>query len=282
MGANTSLVLFTSFAQAAVGMVLLFFLLPAAPPAPAANDGNSVFAERLRSRGGVALAAALVIFGLGVLFSMLHLSDPLISFYSITNLGTSWLSREILFVGLFGFSTLLFFFVRSTMVNLLAAAAGIGLLVVMSRVYTSPPVPFWSTDCTFWIFLSTGIMLGAATLLLVAAVRNNGQGAVTRSLAAGPLPIVLAAAAGARLIFGLLQLYNGIGSPVRLDLALANLTGIVLALVVLFLAVQRGWRATEKDGARFIVPVASATALLWVAELAGRVMFYEALSPFTL
>lgn len=282
MGANTSLVLFTSFAQAAVGMVLLFCLLPRGAAAPADGNGDNTIAGLLRSRGGVALAAALVIFGFGVLCSMLHLSDPLISFYSITNLGTSWLSREILFVGLFGFSTLLFFFVRNAMVNLLAAAAGVGLVAVMSRVYTSPPVPFWSTDFTFWVFLSTGVMLGAATLLLIAAVRNNGQGAATRNIASGPLPIALAAAAGARLIFGLLQLYNGIGSPVRLDLALANLTGIVLALVVLFLAVQRGCRATEKDGARFIVPVASATALLWVAELAGRVMFYEALSPFTL
>lgn len=279
MSANMSLVLFTSFAQAAVGMVLLLCLLPQGAPA-GKNTGN-IITERLQSRGGFALAVALVLFGLGVLFSMLHLSDPLISFYSITNLGTSWLSREILFVGLFGFSTLFFFFVRNPAVNALAAVAGLGLIFVMSRVYSSPPVLFWSSNLTFWIFLSTGVLLGAATLILVAAMRNSGQSAPSQRLASGLLPVILVVAAGSRLIFGLMQLLHGIGAPVRFDLMFTNLAGILLALVLLVLFIQKGSRM-QAGGIGFAVLAFAVAALLWVAEVAGRIMFYEALSSFTM
>lgn len=277
MGSNMSLVLFTCLAQAAVGMVILFGLLPGEVEAAPGAAGGSAVVERLKARGGAALASALVLFGLGIIFSLLHLSDPRISFYSISNLGTSWLSREILAAGIFGGLVLLFFFVRKPFLNVAAALAGIALIYVISRVYSSTPVPFWSTAMTFWVFLSSGVMLGAGTLFLVAAFCGGGRSATMRSLSGGWLPLVLVAAAGGRLIFGVMQLINGIDAPVRFELAIINLVGISLALVFLFLAVRK-----QDEKMPFTALALAVAVLLWVAEVAGRIMFYEALTSFTM
>lgn len=51
-------------------------------------------AERLSDH---ALFAIVAVLGLGMLASLLHLGNPFNAPRAITNLGTSWLSREILF-----------------------------------------------------------------------------------------------------------------------------------------------------------------------------------------
>lgn len=79
-----SLVIFTLLGQAAAGMLILSFF--------------SRTADTSRAKAW----AACILLGVGALASLEHLSDPTVSFYTITNVETSWLSREILFVGLFG------------------------------------------------------------------------------------------------------------------------------------------------------------------------------------
>lgn len=276
--ANLSLVLFTSLAQAAVGMILLFIFLPVQVKDDFVRD--NVICDRLFQPGGFAIAAALGLFGLGVLFSFLHLSDPFISFYSITNIGSSWLSREILFVGLFGISTLVFFFVRNRAVNVLAALFGLGLLYVMSRVYINPPVLFWSSYLTLAVFVSSALLLGSATLLLVGVWRGTQDQRIA-ALCTNWLPLVVVLAAGLRLVAGVLQLINGFDAPIRLNLLLAHIIGISLGLLVLFMAMQK------RNGGGLYSPayaglVLLAVILFWVAEICGRIMFYEAFEGFSM
>lgn len=265
---NISLVFFTSLAQASVGMVLFIALLPSGAELSAAKSGPQ--GGPLRAPHGFALAVALVLFALGVLFSLLHLSDPLIAFYSITNVGTSWLSREILFMGLFGVSALALFFVGSRALGLVAGLFGLGLVYVMSRVYMGTAVEFWSDGSTLWTFLSTSLLLGSATLLSVRALRGGP---------AGILPLAIVAAAGLRLVFSLLQLLNGFEAAVGLNLLYMHIGGTALALVALFAAVQYG-RAGEGAG-RFVPCVLLSTALFWAAELCARIMFYQSTGSFT-
>lgn len=268
---NLSLVLFTALAQAAVGMVLLFLFLPVRATNTIASD--NIICDRLSRPGGFALAVALVLFGLGVLFSFLHLSDPLISFYSITNLKTSWLSREILFVGLFGLSTLVFFFIRNRALNVLAALFGLGLIYVMSRVYINAPALFWNSYLTLAVFLSSTLLLGSATLLATGALRMRDKTMVDRR--AFWLPLVVVIAAGLRLVTGLLQLVNGFEAPVRIDLFLVHLIGVSLGLVAMFIALQKDC-GIGRSGSAYAGMVLVAAIIFWAAEICGRVMFYDA------
>ena len=116
MEGSLSLVIFTLLGQASAGMVLLlpFFVDPET--------------DLGRIAGGVALALLCA----GALFSLGHLSDPWVSFYTITNAGTSWLSREIWFVGLLGAATLAWLVTRRAWIRWLAALVGLGLVYVMS------------------------------------------------------------------------------------------------------------------------------------------------------
>lgn len=84
-----SLVIFTLFGQAAAGVLT--------PP----------FFSRTADTSRAKAWVACILLGVGASASLEHLSDPTVSFYMITNVGTSWLSREILFVGLFGTGLLL-------------------------------------------------------------------------------------------------------------------------------------------------------------------------------
>ena len=122
-----SLVIFTLLGQAAAGMLILSFF--------------SRTADTSRAKAW----AACILLGVGALASLEHLSDPTVSFYTITNVGTSWLSREILFVGLFGAGLLLWLITLNAWARRLAAILGLAFVYVMSRVYTIPTVPFWNS-----------------------------------------------------------------------------------------------------------------------------------------
>ena len=184
MEGSLSLVLFTLLGQASAGMLLLlpFFAAPAS------------------GRGRVAGWAALALLCAGALFSLGHLSDPWVSFYTITNAGTSWLSREIWFVGLLGAATLAWLVTRRTWVRWLAALVGLGLMYVMSRVYTLPTVPFWNSAATFWTFLASGLLTGAATLLFLNGLAARRDSEVARRLTTGPQPVILVLAFGLRVL----------------------------------------------------------------------------------
>ena len=111
-----SLVIYTLLGQAAAGMLILSFF--------------SRTADTSRAKAW----AACILLGVGALASLEHLSDPTVSFYTITNVGTSWLSREILFVGLFGAGLLLWLITLNAWARRLAAILGLAFVYVMSRV----------------------------------------------------------------------------------------------------------------------------------------------------
>jgi len=74
---------------------------------------------------------------LGILLSAFHLGKPFRAPRSILNYKTSWLSREILFSGLFFISSNLYLFVfRSNWMLVIASLLGLMLLVSIERVYS--------------------------------------------------------------------------------------------------------------------------------------------------
>ena len=81
-----SLIAFTICLQASIGVMLFMTFMQ----------------QRLKDITFTKAAYASAILAVaGLLFSLAHLGQPLSAYNSILNMGTSWLSREILFTGVF-------------------------------------------------------------------------------------------------------------------------------------------------------------------------------------
>jgi anaerobic dimethyl sulfoxide reductase subunit C (anchor subunit) len=167
---NTSelaLVIFTIAAQMSVGAFLVlggvhFF---------ATRYAGIEEADKLSDLALLAIGPVLVF---GLIISVLHLGNPFNAWRAITNIGSSWLSREILFGILFAGGGFLFTLMQwrklgspglRKIVALVTAAFGVGLVVSMAMVYyTLPSVPAWNTWTTLASFFTTTLLLGALAI----------------------------------------------------------------------------------------------------------------------
>lgn len=159
--------------------------------APAAA-GASLFALPLG--GGRALAAIVVLMvTTGMLASVAHLARPLRAPRSLTHLGSSWLSREILAVSAFWALAALWLvcelggFPWSTAArgfHVAAIVVGAVLLWVIARAYRVHGQPAWDGSDTFWELVAGALGSGGAVAAAVAA----GQGIAGFG---GTLPLML-------------------------------------------------------------------------------------------
>lgn len=111
--------------------------------------------------------------------SHFHLSRPFYSFFALSNIGSSWLSREIMFTVLFAFSVGVLWLGQLTgllgararlIIGWIAVAFGIITVYCMANVYMLPTQIAWNTPATPIMFFSTTILLGSlaiAALLLM-------------------------------------------------------------------------------------------------------------------
>lgn len=127
-------------------------------------------ADRLSDRALLAIGPVMV---LGLLASLLHLGNPLNSYRAVSNLGTSWLSREILFVVLFTVLGAVFAFMQwrkiatfavRNIVAWITAIVGLALVYSMSNVYLLPTQPAWNTLATPINFFKSTLLLGSLAM----------------------------------------------------------------------------------------------------------------------
>lgn len=169
------MILFTVIAQMSVGAFLaLGFvqLMGRARKIP----GDQV--DRITDSALFAVGPLLI---LGFFAAFFHLNDPFHAFNTLRHLGTSWLSRELLFGVLFGALGFIFALcqwnkrlgrVGRDVLAALTALSGIGLLVAMSGVYYSvETIPAWHTLAVPVFFFASAFLTGplavAFSLLLV-------------------------------------------------------------------------------------------------------------------
>lgn len=166
------LVFFTLFSQASAGIMLvstlMLFLLK-----------EDIHAAGVEFRRTAALLA-LVLMGLALMVSFLHLSRPHASVFAMSNLGASWLSREIILAGVFFFFTALVYLVPGPAMGkwpsaLMIASGFVGLILVYSmvRLYMIPTVPAWNNPSTPLAFFSSTLLLGALASLVVIGYLAN-------------------------------------------------------------------------------------------------------------
>ncbi len=257
-----------------------------------------------------ALLAIFPVLGLGLLASLLHLGNPINAYKAVTNLGTSWLSREILFGVLFAVVGFIFavmqwrklstFAVRN-IVALVAALLGIVLVYSMAMVYALPTRPSWNLVTTPISFFVTTLLLGvlamgAAFVANYWYVQRKNPGcasdqcvllrdslkwiAVASIVLLGcqfvvvPLALTLASASGASASVGLMAGEYGVVFVLRL--VLVFLGAGVLGIFV--------YRAAQQPGQENVMGLLAyaAFALVLVGEVLGRFLFYSTAGHFGL
>lgn len=280
MAGEWSLVAFTITGQLAVGIYAFIggpLFLGAAAPGSAA--GGARLAVVLAVLGCLAAATGL---------SLFHLHHPLRATRVFSNLGTSWLSREIFFELLFlGMTGFLGFrewrgagggaFAKALFV--LGGMAGGLFILAMSRLYMLPAVAPWNHAYTPVSFCLTSIVLGSAAsavFFVLSAERPD----VSRVLPAVSLVSVLACLANAALlapgrgIFGAKAGPSlrppGVGTP---RLHAARISGLSGAAILLAVGLAAGEGRFLGLAVRPIVLLA-AFLLAAAGEISGRFLFY--------
>jgi DMSO reductase anchor subunit len=106
----------------------------------------------------------------------------------LRNLRRSWLSREVLFAGLFGLGWLvtvpgiaLAGHARPELMGV-TAALGLGLVYSMAQVYRLPAVPGWNTWRTNAGFLVSSLLLGLALMAVLLSYEPHVTGRQASSL----------------------------------------------------------------------------------------------------
>lgn len=170
---ETSLVLFTLSAQTTVGAYSTLAALQAVGGQSAATAASWFSAP--------ALLVLCLLMAVGLAAAFFHLGMPLRGYRGLTNLGSSWLSRELLAFSLFGLLVALhtgwvLFLPASTpptALVALAALSGIGLVYVMSQAYRLRTVPTWNNSATPLSFFAASFMLGSLLTLVLLSMQNT-------------------------------------------------------------------------------------------------------------
>ncbi|MEZ7196030.1 dimethyl sulfoxide reductase anchor subunit family protein [Pseudodesulfovibrio karagichevae] len=148
------LVLFTVFSQAAIGVTLMRAVRTTA-------DGAGVVDNDARREWGL-IAGFMV---LGMFGSLFHLGHPLSAPTALKHLGTAWLSREVLFAGLFTGVTVLAVLAAGKagkpVLAWLGTLLGLGVIVSAGMTYAPPALPALNNALPFTFFLTSAVILGA-------------------------------------------------------------------------------------------------------------------------
>ena len=294
-----ALPVYTIMMQMAAGSMLVLWLIYTY----VVRRGQQTTADRISHNSLliIFITAAIAVGG-----SHFHLSRPFLSILALSNLGTSWLSREVAFTVAFVLLVGLVWVMQRYAVGAqrlrlvtgwLAVLMGLATVYSMAHVYLLPPQVAWNSLTTPVAFFGATFLLGSmavSALLLMnfylMALRNKSSPELDPYNAA-IRPALHAAAGGAvaALIIELLNyavqislLTTGESSARASAELLLGLYGVLfvirlalLGLGVAGLVVVHLWqRQAHQPLLRWLVPVYSAFLLTLVSEVLGRFLFY--------
>lgn len=292
-----ALIAFTILAQMSVGA----FLVLGAVHFYVTRKAGEEEADRLSDR---ALLAVVLVLGLGLVVSLFHLGNPLRAYRAVTNIATSWLSREILFGIAFVVLGAVFAFMQwrkissfsvRNVIAWITALVGLALVYSMSRIYMIPTQPAWNTFVTPILYFVTtlllgGLAIGVAFVANYAYLQRKEPGSVDtqRELMRDALRwIAIASVILVGIELGVIALRMAIlaaGSEEAVASAsmMINPYGAVFALQLLLVFVGAGvfglflyQNAQSAGNEKALGNLAySAFALVLVGEVLGRFLFY--------
>lgn len=162
-----SLIFFTLLAQMSVGIIISLTVLRFYQPSSFSSFHDGIV---LLSPHFIGLAAIVI----ATIISFLHLGFPAHAFNAANNLSSSWLSREIIGIGLYGFGVLLIFLqfwlewksvLFQDIVFIFGSVAGIVFLYFMSKIYMVRTIPAWNSWFTPYHFFMSGLLLGLMVMI---------------------------------------------------------------------------------------------------------------------
>ena len=292
-----SLITFSILAQMSVGAFVILGIVHYYANRKASMEE----ADRLSDR---ALIAIIVTLGLGMLASLFHLGNPLLAPRAVTNVASSWLSREILAGVVFAllgatFAVMQYFKLSTVVVRnviaWIAALSGLFLIYAMTRVYMIPEQPAWNTVATPISFFTTTLLLGmlalgTAFVINYAYVRTkypDGAGIqgellrdVLKGIAIGGVVLVGIELVILPLYLGYLATQNSIAAQESVNLMVGPF-GLIYFLRLALAFLGAGvfgvflYMAAQLGKERLMGMLAySAFVLVFVAEVLGRLVFY--------
>lgn len=131
------------------------------------------------------LLAVAFIMGLSLLFSLFHLGTPSGAYRSIFNFTSSWLSREIIFAGVFfimAAANFYYFKKKQTFQRIFALlTALIGLIAVfsMASLYSASIRPAWDNIYTFITFFGTTLFMGIMSSIFIVSLGFKEQSSMS-------------------------------------------------------------------------------------------------------
>lgn len=174
-----ALLIFTVCLQGAIGGTLMLALFYKKISALGEDDTFKMMKLPL------IVIAILSLAGLAASFT--HLGTPLNALNTIRNIGSSWMSREIFFTGLFiaaVFITLAYALAKKK-INPVAltvtALIGLADIFCMAAIYSNSLVSGWNSVHTFTSFYGTALVFGPALAasLLIPALRKLSDGNIS-------------------------------------------------------------------------------------------------------
>jgi anaerobic dimethyl sulfoxide reductase subunit C (anchor subunit) len=288
-----ALLIFTILTQLSVGTMLVLLIVRTY----AAKKLSEEKANQLTELPFYAIVPIMV---LALVASLFHLGKVLNIIGAIPNLGTSWMSREVVFAVLFMVLTAAFGFMQwrkigttsaLMIVGWITAVVGVVLIYCMGMTYMLPVQPAWHTLATPVNFYLTTLLLGVmgtAVMLMTSYARIQGKtaeqddfvkstlqyiaisGIVLLGLQFLVLPLYLAflSTQGSAAIRTLNMMFNDYGLLLAFRLLLVFVGAGVLAAYLFRKAAVSG---SEKTLANLTY---SAFALVILGEILARFLFY--------
>jgi anaerobic dimethyl sulfoxide reductase subunit C (anchor subunit) len=273
-----SLVLFTLLTQASIGLLAV------------SEIARCMASDSAKKRFAGHAMLALALSALGLLLSLTHLGAPSHAVYAIFNLGASWLSREILFTGLYFFSLLLLTIRRrkapnstSGLLSIGTLLLGVAALIAMSNVYRLETAPAWNTYATLLCFLGAALLTGAGLGALLHVLHEHPANGDSANAS---LPVVASIAAALGLTLQIVSVFWGLAANAHsvhgetafmwsadgLGMQAVRLALVFLGVSCIALSMNGARRALAP---RLLTPL-SVCALVCVmaGEVIGRVLFY--------
>ncbi len=282
-----ALITFTILAQMASGAMLVLMVIRAYLAMKAKT-------EEVDNMLDGPLFIVVPIMGLGLLASLLHLNNLANVVKAVPNLGSSWLSREVVLGVAFVVLAAIYTFLQwrkiggnalRTLIGWITAVVGVAQIYAMGMVYMIRTQPAWNTLATPINFFVTALLLGGlavAVAMMIIHRQAEKQSPLFRQVLQGITMSAIILLGIEFLILPIYMAYLATQGPVALE-SLMLMVGpyfgtLALRLIVIFVGVgvlvaylSRNLPGREKAMATLTY---SAFVLVLVGEVTGRILFY--------